>query len=63
MSSDRISAWTWSLIFAGMLFMAIGLTLRRSDAVFGWLLIGASGIAIAAGVVLIWVRSKMDKPE
>jgi hypothetical protein len=60
MSSDRISAWTWSLIFAGMLFMAVGLTLRGSEAVLGWLLIGASSIAIAVGVVLIWVRSTMS---
>ncbi len=60
MPSSRIAAWTWGLIFGGMLALAVGLTLRGSDTVLGWLLIAGSGVAILVGVILIWVRSTMN---
>lgn len=59
MSSGRIAAWTWGLIFGGMLVMAVGLTVRRADGPLGWVLIACSAVAIAAGVILIWIRSTM----
>ncbi len=62
MSSGRIAAWTWGLIFGGMLVMALGLTVRRADSVLGWLLVAGSAVAIAVGVILIWVRSTMNNP-
>jgi hypothetical protein len=62
MTSSRIAVWTWGLIFGGMLVMAVGLTVRGADNLLGWLLIAGSGIAIAAGVILIWVRSTMNDP-
>jgi cyanate permease len=63
MSSGRIAAWTWGLIFGGMLVMAIGLTVRDTDNTLGWVLIAGSGIGIALGVILIWVRSRMNNTE
>jgi hypothetical protein len=60
MSPSGLSAWTWSLIFGGMLGLALGLTVRRTDALLGWILIVASGAAVAVGIVLIWVRSTMN---
>ena len=63
MSSGRIAAWTWGLIFGGMLVMAIGLTLRDTDSTLGWVLVAGSGIGIAVGVILIWVRSRMNNTE
>ncbi len=57
MSASGFSAWTWSLIFGGMLFMALGLTVHDTEPGLGWVLIAGSGLAIAAGVVLIWIRS------
>lgn len=62
MSSGRIAALTWALIFGGMLVMAVGLTVRGADNILGWLLIAGSAIAIAVGVILIWVRSTMNNP-
>ena len=64
MPSGRIARWTWGLIFGGMLVLAVGLTVRGADTTLGWLLIAGSGLAIAVGVILIWVRSTMkDSPE
>ncbi len=59
MSSGRIAAWTWGLIFGGMLVMALGLTVLRADRTLGWVLVACSAVAIAAGVILIWIRSTM----
>ena len=59
MSSGRIAAWTWGLIFGGMLVMALGLTVLRADRTLGWVFVACSAVAIAAGVILIWIRSTM----
>ncbi|MEQ1805160.1 MAG: hypothetical protein ABL900_07255 [Burkholderiaceae bacterium] len=59
MASGRIAAWTWGLIFSGMLGIAVGLTVRRADSLLGWVLIACSVVAITAGVILIWIRSTM----
>jgi hypothetical protein len=59
MSSARMSVLTWTLIFGGMLGIAVGWTVRRGDAVFGWVLVGASLTAVVTGIVLVWVRSRM----
>ena len=58
MSSNRMSALTWSLIFGGLLGFALGWTMRLSDAVVGWVLLGASVLAIVSGIVLVWSRSR-----
>jgi hypothetical protein len=63
MSPSRLSTLTWSLIFGGMLTMALGLTVTKTDAALGWALVMASGLAIAVGVVLIWVRSTMNDTD
>ena len=48
MSSPRLALVTWVLIYAGMLSFALG-----------WVLIVGSAVAVVAGVVLVWVRSRM----
>jgi membrane protein DedA with SNARE-associated domain len=58
MSHNQMSALTWSLIFGGMLGSALGWTLLRSSPNFGWLLLGASVVAVIIGIVLVWWRSR-----
>ena len=58
-ATQRVQKWTWALIFVGIVLLALGLSVQRNDAGLGWG-IAAPGIAlIVAGVVLIWVRSRM----
>lgn len=59
MSSPRMALVTWVLIYAGMLSFALGWTVRPNAPVLGWGLIVGSAVAMAAGVVLVWVRSRM----
>lgn len=48
----------WLLIFGGLLLACLGLFLvRGGDPVWGWVLIGKGGTAVAGGVLLIWLRS------
>ena len=58
-ATQRVQQWTWPLIFVGIVLLALGLMVQRSDAALGWG-IAAPGIAlIVIGIVLIWVRSRM----
>jgi hypothetical protein len=62
MSAKRIATLTWVLIFGGILSLALGLVMSRSDAVLGWSIAGVAIVAVVVGVVLIWVRSRMEAP-
>ena len=60
-SARRIGNLTWALIFGGMFLLGLGIALERSGESYGWTFIVAGGIAIVAGCVLIWVRSRMPE--
>ena len=62
-ATQRVQKWTWVLIFIGIVLLALGLSVQRSDAALGWG-IAAPGITmIVVGVVLIWVRSRMTNEK
>jgi undecaprenyl pyrophosphate phosphatase UppP len=56
----RIQARVWILIYGGLISLGLGLAIRRTDDAMGsWVaLVGA--LLIVGGVVLIWVRSRMQ---
>lgn len=49
----------WALIFGGLVIISVGLFAERSSASIGWSLVIAGGGAAGAGVVLVWVRSRV----
>ena len=63
MASARALAWVeravWILIYAGCFALILGVATHGAHLVAGWSLGVLGGIAIAAGVVLIWVRSRL----
>lgn len=63
LSIRRVAALTWVLIFGGMLMLALGLVLRRGEPGLGGVMALASIACIVVGVVLIWVRSRMEKAD
>lgn len=63
MSTATVAAITWLLILGGMLALALGLVISRSDVGLGWIISVLSGLAILVGIVLVWVRSRMLDPE
>jgi len=58
-----LAALTWVLIFGGMLSLALGLVVQRSDAGLGLTIVVLAAIAIVAGIVLVWVRSRIADDE
>lgn len=55
----RTEARVWILIYAGLITLAMGLAIRRTEDVAGAWLAVFGGVLIAAGLVLIWWRSRM----
>ncbi len=61
--SSKTVAWLqtliWVLIYGGLLTLVLGLSVERSDEDAGWSLVTGGGVLAAAGLVLIYVRSKI----
>ncbi len=64
-AQSRVQAAVWVLIYSGLLTMITGYTLTQTSPAPGWnhgetlILIGS--LATAAGAVLIYIRSLMQK--
>jgi hypothetical protein len=58
----RIGTLIWVLIYGGLFAVGLGVALERSGESYGWSLIGGGMVAIAAGCVLVWIRSRMPAP-
>ncbi|MES2716954.1 MAG: hypothetical protein V4795_14390 [Pseudomonadota bacterium] len=59
MKTSTVETLVWVLVYGGALLLVLGLFAARSDSTLGWLL-GLAGAATAlAGVVLVYLRSRM----
>ena len=65
MASPRTLVWIerliWVLIFGGLLVMVLGIASTHQNAAGADVLVTLGAIATAAGVFLIWVRSRMKE--
>ena len=59
MKTSTVEALVWVLVYGGLLLLCLGLFVARSSATLGWLMVLAGGAIAAAGVVLIYLRSRM----
>lgn len=55
----RLDALAWTLIFGGLLTLVLGIASHDETAAGGWILGALGGIAAIAGVVLVFVRSRL----
>lgn len=62
MKTSTVETLTWVLIYGGLLVASLGLFVQRAHDPLGWSLVVLGGLATAAGVVLIVVRSRMANP-
>jgi hypothetical protein len=61
MSAARLETWSWVLIYAGLLAVGLGVALARGGAAWGWTVVVAGSVAAVAGVVMIWLRSRLPE--
>ena len=61
-STRRIGTLIWVLIYGGLFGVGLGVALERSGESYGWSVIVAGMVAIAAGCVGVWLRSRMPEP-
>ena len=58
-SVARLQALIWVLIYGGLLTLVFGLFVERADDATGWFMVVGGGVVAAAGLVLIYVRSRI----
>ena len=61
MKPAKVETLVWVLIYGGLLLLVLGLAVQRLEDAVGWSLVGLGAAMAAVGVVLIWVRSRMDR--
>ncbi len=61
MSDKALETWAWVLLYGGLLALCLSVFLLRADAVLGSVVAAAGGISAAAGVGMIWWRSRRGK--
>ena len=55
-----LEKWIWVLIYGGLLLLILGIATGRSNEAIGWS-VAMPGVALAVvGVVLIYVRSRLQ---
>ena len=57
----RMERLIWTLIYGGLIAVVLGYFLETSQEQNGSELLAGGGMAVAAGVILIWVRSRMNE--
>ncbi|OYU00520.1 MAG: hypothetical protein CFE40_04335 [Burkholderiales bacterium PBB1] len=63
MKSPKIYNLTWPLIFGGALVLMLGASTVSADASVGWPIVFVGGVSLAAGVLLIYLRSRISDSE
>ena len=63
MSTEKIDKLIWTLIYGGLISIAIGMATESRDTATGWVLMSGGGIVAVVGAVLIYVRSRMKEPQ
>ena len=56
---ERLDVLIWVLIFGGLFAVVLGFASRSGAPATGWTLMVFGACVAAAGVVLIWVRSRL----
>ena len=60
-SIERLHMLIWTLIYAGLLTLVLGLAVERIDDDLGWSMVVGGVILAGAGSVLIYARSRMSQ--
>ena len=59
MKSTTVDKLIWALVYGGLIGIALGLSVQRTDGALGWGFVTLGGVVAATGAVLVYVRSRM----
>ena len=54
-----LEKWIWILIYGGLFAVILGISTGRTEEALGWAMAVPGAVLVAAGVVLIYVRSRL----
>ena len=63
MKPQSLETWIWTLIYGGLIVVALGVAVQQGDAALGWTMVTGGGIVAGVGAMLIYVRSRMEQPK
>ncbi len=61
MRAKTVEALVWVLIYGGLLLGGLGLFVDREGSALGIVMVLVGAVALLAGIVLVWVRSRMPR--
>jgi hypothetical protein len=61
MRAKTVEALVWVLIYGGLLLGGLGLFVDREGSAVGIVMVVIGAAALLAGIVLVWVRSRMPR--
>jgi hypothetical protein len=59
MRAATIEKLVWVLIYGGLLLGGLGLFVDREGSALGIVMVVIGAVAVLAGIVLVWARSRM----
>jgi len=63
MKTARVEVWIWVLVYAGLVVFGTGLAVKRADDSLGWGIAAVGAVLVAAGALLVWIRSRMHNAD
>lgn len=60
---ERLEKWIWIAIYAGIFLVVLGIATGRIDEAIGWVLAVPGAVLMVAGIVLIYVRSRLPEKK
>jgi hypothetical protein len=61
MRASNVETLVWVLIYGGLLLGGVGLFVDREGSALGIVMVVVGAVALLAGIVLVWVRSRMPR--
>lgn len=60
---SRLHHLIWVLIYGGLLLFVTGLAVNRVDGYMGSIMLVLGALLVAGGVLLVWVRSRLQAQD
>ena len=61
--AGQLDGWVWACIYLGLLLLGLGLAVTHTDSPLGWTIAAVGMLSIAAGIGLVWARSRLKTPQ